>query len=77
MVGPEAPLAAGLADDLSSCGILAFGPTKEAAQLESSKSFMKALSEQSFLVMWCVNSLETVQEVQHPNWKLRGLLKSR
>lgn len=41
MVGPEAPLVAGLADDLAAAGIKAFGPTAAAAQLEGSKKFMK------------------------------------
>ena len=43
MVGPEAPLAAGIVDDLTAAGIKAFGPTKAAAQLESSKGFTKDL----------------------------------
>jgi phosphoribosylamine---glycine ligase len=43
VVGPEAPLVAGLVDDLSAAGIKAFGPTKAAAQLEGSKAFTKDL----------------------------------
>jgi len=43
VVGPEAPLAAGLVDDLASAGIKAFGPSKVASQLESSKGFTKDL----------------------------------
>lgn len=43
VVGPEAPLVAGLVDDLSSAGIKAFGPSKAAAQLEGSKIFAKNL----------------------------------
>ncbi len=43
VVGPEAPLVAGLVDDLSEAGILAFGPGKVAAQLEGSKGFTKDL----------------------------------
>ncbi len=43
MVGPEAPLAAGIVDYLHSEGITAFGPTKEAAVIESSKAFSKEL----------------------------------
>ncbi len=45
VVGPEAPLVAGLVDRLSEVGILAFGPTAAAAQLEASKSFTKALCD--------------------------------
>jgi phosphoribosylamine--glycine ligase len=43
VVGPEAPLAAGIVDKLQSLGISAFGPTKEAALIESSKVFAKRL----------------------------------
>jgi len=41
VVGPEAPLVAGLVDDLAAVGIKAFGPDKFAAQLEGSKGFTK------------------------------------
>jgi phosphoribosylamine--glycine ligase len=41
VVGPEAPLVAGLADAVTAAGIACFGPTKEAAQLEGSKEFCK------------------------------------
>lgn len=41
IVGPEAPLAAGLADSLSAKGILCFGPKRAAAQIEASKVFAK------------------------------------
>jgi phosphoribosylamine--glycine ligase len=41
VVGPEAPLVAGLVDDLAAAGIKAFGPSKFAAQLEGSKGFTK------------------------------------
>src|SRR5690606_2639536 len=43
VVGPEAPLVAGLVDDLKAAGIAAFGPGKVAAQLEGSKGFTKDL----------------------------------
>jgi phosphoribosylamine--glycine ligase len=43
VVGPEAPLVAGLADDLRAPGIKVFGPSKAAAQLEGSKGFTKDL----------------------------------
>jgi phosphoribosylamine---glycine ligase len=43
VVGPEAPLVAGLVDALESAGIAAFGPSAAAAALEASKGFMKDL----------------------------------
>ena len=43
VVGPEAPLVAGIVDDLEAAGIKTFGPTKSAARLEGSKGFTKDL----------------------------------
>ena len=43
VVGPEAPLCAGIVDALEAAGIKAFGPTKAAARLEGSKGFTKDL----------------------------------
>ena len=43
VVGPEAPLVAGLVDDLSAAGIGAFGPSKAAARIEGSKAYAKQL----------------------------------
>jgi phosphoribosylamine---glycine ligase len=43
VVGPEAPLCAGIVDDLEAAGIKAFGPSRVAAQLEGSKGFTKDL----------------------------------
>ncbi|MBN8919229.1 MAG: phosphoribosylamine--glycine ligase [Rhizobiales bacterium] len=43
VVGPEAPLTAGIVDDLEAAGIKTFGPTKAAARLEGSKGFTKDL----------------------------------
>jgi phosphoribosylamine---glycine ligase len=43
VIGPEAPLVAGLVDDLATTGIKCFGPTRAAAQLEASKGFTKDL----------------------------------
>src|SRR5205814_2584555 len=42
VVGPEAPLAAGVVDAFGSAGLRIFGPTRAAAQLESSKDFAKS-----------------------------------
>jgi len=43
VVGPDAPIAAGIVDDLNAAGFKAFGPTKAAGRLESSKIFTKEL----------------------------------
>ncbi len=43
VIGPEAPLVAGLGDDLHAANIAAFGPSREAAQLEGSKGYTKDL----------------------------------
>ena len=45
VVGPEGPLAAGVVDDFRAHGLRIFGPTKAAAQLESSKAFSKAFMQ--------------------------------
>jgi len=46
VIGPEAPLVAGLVDDLTTAGIKCFGPTKAASQLEASKGFTKDLARE-------------------------------
>ena len=43
VVGPEAPLVAGLVDELTAAGIPAFGPTRAAARIEGSKAYAKEL----------------------------------
>ncbi len=45
VVGPEAPLAAGVVDEFRAHGLAIFGPTRAAAQLESSKAFSKAFMQ--------------------------------
>ncbi len=45
VIGPEAPLAAGVADPLRAAGILVFGPSQAAARLEASKSFTKEICD--------------------------------
>src|SRR5688500_651759 len=47
VIGPEAPLAAGVADELASARIPAFGPMRAAARLESSKAFAKRQMERA------------------------------
>ena len=45
VVGPEAPLAVGVADRLRDAGLLVFGPSQEAAKLEASKAFTKEICD--------------------------------
>ncbi|WP_373946144.1 phosphoribosylamine--glycine ligase [Paracoccus marcusii] len=45
IVGPEAPLAAGVSDALRDAGFLVFGPSQAAAQLEASKTFTKEICD--------------------------------
>ena len=45
IIGPEAPLAMGIADDLRANNILTFGPSASAAKLESSKAFTKGVCD--------------------------------
>lgn len=47
VVGPEAPLVAGLADQLGAAGIKVFGPSAKAAQLEGSKAFTKRIAAEN------------------------------
>jgi phosphoribosylamine---glycine ligase len=47
VIGPEAPLAAGVVDALTRAGVAAFGPTRAAARLESSKSFAKEVMQRA------------------------------
>jgi phosphoribosylamine--glycine ligase len=45
VIGPEAPLAAGVSDQLREAGVLTFGPSKAAAELEASKAFTKEVCD--------------------------------
>lgn len=47
VIGPEAPLAAGIVDEFQVAGLTVFGPTAAAAQLEGSKSFSKELMKKA------------------------------
>ncbi len=47
VVGPEAPLVAGIVDDLEEAGIKAFGPRRAPAQLEGSKAFTKGVCDEA------------------------------
>jgi phosphoribosylamine--glycine ligase len=45
VIGPEAPLVAGLADAVAAAGVACFGPSREAARLEASKAFAKEVMQ--------------------------------
>ncbi|MFQ5624306.1 MAG: phosphoribosylamine--glycine ligase [Paracoccaceae bacterium] len=45
IIGPEAPLAAGVSDELRATGLLVFGPSRAAARLETSKAFTKQICD--------------------------------
>ena len=46
VVGPEGPLVAGVQDSLQAAGILCFGPSRDAAKLEGSKTFTKEFCDE-------------------------------
>ncbi len=62
VVGPEAPLVAGLADDLRAAGFYVFGPSKAAAQLEGSKSFTKTLCDEMNIPTAAYGRFDNVEE---------------
>lgn len=62
IVGPEAPLVAGLVDELQACGRTAFGPTRAVAQLEGSKAFAKELMEAAGVPTATWRAVSTVEE---------------
>ena len=73
VVGPEAPLAAGVADALRDAGIAVFGPGAEGAQLEASKAWAKQLMQEAGVPTaghWAVASeaeaMAVLREVQRP-----------
>lgn len=47
VIGPDAPAVAGLGDDIRATGLLCFGPSKAAAQLEGSKAFTKLICDEA------------------------------
>lgn len=70
VVGPEAPLASGIVDVFEENGLRAFGPTKAAASLESSKVFMKELARD--------NGIPTAEfEIFDDTKKAKDFIKSR
>ena len=66
VIGPEAPLAAGLADQLRSAGIAVFGPGADGAQLEASKEWAKTLMQEAGVPtagFWVATSAEQGQAI--------------
>lgn len=63
VIGPEAPLVAGIADALADAGIPCFGPTKAAAQLEASKSFAKDVMEAAGVATARAFTCTTIEQV--------------
>jgi phosphoribosylamine--glycine ligase len=61
VVGPEVPLVAGVADELRHAGVAVFGPSKEAARIEGSKSFAKDVMRSAG-----VPTAETMSEARAP-----------
>lgn len=64
VVGPEAPLVAGVADVLRANGIPVFGPGKAAAALEGSKAFAKRIMELANIPTGRAHRVTTVEEVE-------------
>ncbi len=62
IVGPEAPLAAGIVDAFRAAGLRIFGPTRAAAQLESSKDFSKAFMTRHRIPTAAYRSFKDAQE---------------
>jgi phosphoribosylamine--glycine ligase len=72
VVGPEAPLVAGLADELQRAGIPCFGPTAAGAALEGSKAFCKEVMEAAGVptaayrvVTTVADGLDAIEQIQH------------
>ena len=63
VVGPEAPLVAGVADALRARGIAVFGPNKSAARLEGSKDFAKEIMEAAGVPTGRAVSASSIEEV--------------
>lgn len=67
VIGPEAPLAAGIVDRLESAGVPAVGPTRDAAQLETDKAFARELMREQAIPglprYWVIDSLAAFTEL--------------
>ncbi|NBR62434.1 MAG: phosphoribosylamine--glycine ligase, partial [Actinobacteria bacterium] len=64
IVGPEAPLVAGVSDSLHDKGIAVFGPSKKAAELEGSKAFAKEVMAAADVPTGMAKECTTLEEVE-------------
>jgi phosphoribosylamine---glycine ligase len=64
IIGPEAPLVAGVSDALRDQGVAVFGPSQTAAQLEGSKSFAKQVMAAAGVPTAMARSCKTIHEVE-------------
>jgi phosphoribosylamine--glycine ligase len=65
IVGPEAPLIAGVSDALRAAGIAVFGPSQAAAALEGSKAFAKEVMAAADVPTGMAHECSTIEEVEH------------
>lgn len=65
VVGPEAPLVAGIVDEFQAAGLTVFGPTKAAAELEGSKAFFKELMQLANVPTADFNICNDAEEAEH------------
>jgi phosphoribosylamine---glycine ligase len=64
VIGPEAPLVAGLADALGAAGISCFGPSRQAAMIEGSKSFAKQVMREAGIPTAAARTCSTAGEAE-------------
>lgn len=78
VIGPEVPLAAGIVDALQERGIRVFGPTRAAAQLESSKAFTKDFLQRHNIPTARYTTVSSVEEARSalPRFSLPVVLKA-
>ncbi|HAJ56292.1 MAG TPA: phosphoribosylamine--glycine ligase [Candidatus Omnitrophica bacterium] len=72
VVGPEAPLAAGIIDEFQKAGLKAFGPSMRAARLEASKCFAKEIMKKYGVPTADFEVCRTMDEVRHALKRLKG-----
>ncbi|SEB79856.1 phosphoribosylamine--glycine ligase [Terriglobus roseus] len=78
VIGPEVPLAAGIVDALETRGVRVFGPTREAAQLESSKAFTKDFLQRHNIPTARYRTVHTMEEAREalPQFSLPIVVKA-